>query len=319
MKHVTLFAAATYAACSAAAICRAGAGDSYQFTVQQSLSGLSGDFSLTAPTAGTLIGNYDAAANPTGTRTKPGLFGSFGETENLPVGVSLGLGLSATPNTQTSGGFRMDFSFAQSSFNLSQMSLNLLAGGDASLDASATLETESFRTRNPSSLYVGGIPVTLPLGSAAFGSLTAVQTGEALGVITPLEPGRFSFVVAPLMTISGSVEFLGQTTEIPPTPLLIPLQGELVIGDVVAHLTSVQPLAFDIDQPIGQALPQFAFDLPTILPPGDVSHLLFDLALESLTASLSGTLTTDAIGTPIPEPTTLTGLIVLATLGFRRR
>ncbi len=69
----------------------------YTFAFDTTQSGLAGEIETSASTTGTLIGNYNQETNPTGTRTKPGIniFEPFGPTENLPVNVSLGLGLGA--------------------------------------------------------------------------------------------------------------------------------------------------------------------------------------------------------------------------------
>ena len=56
----------------------------YDFNVVAPPSGISGNLAISARTQGTLVGNYDQTNNPTGTRTKPGLFGSFDPTENVP-------------------------------------------------------------------------------------------------------------------------------------------------------------------------------------------------------------------------------------------
>ena len=78
----------------------------YRFTYLPTQSGLNATLSATVSTSGTMIGNYDAAANPTGTRTKPGIFGSFGSTENLPVAVQdLSVAAEGQVATQTVGSF----------------------------------------------------------------------------------------------------------------------------------------------------------------------------------------------------------------------
>jgi hypothetical protein len=63
----------------------------YQFVINPAPSGISGTLSTSLDTTGTLIGNYDETSNPTGTRTKPGLFGTFAPTENVPVPATVGL------------------------------------------------------------------------------------------------------------------------------------------------------------------------------------------------------------------------------------
>jgi PEP-CTERM motif len=291
----------------------------YEFTIDPAASGLRANLATAFNTAGSLIGNYDQTNNPTGTRTKPGLFGSFGETENLPVAVELGLGLDSMLDTRSSGGFHMSFDTGVGTLLMSGFTSDLLKSGPASIDASATLLTEAFRTRNPSSVYLGGIPVTLPLGQVSLTSLSVTQTEDAApGVLTPLGGNRYSFLVAPVVQIEGSIDAFGQVLDIPPTAVPLPLAGEIeLIGDT-ARLTSVQPVDLMNTADPNLALPELPFDLPTILPPGGVASVLFNLTLESLETSLVGQLATVANGVLVPEPSTL-ALLAAGLLALRRR
>jgi hypothetical protein len=74
----------------------------YDFNVVAPPSGISGNLAISARTQGTLVGNYDPDTNPNGTRTKPGLFGSFDPTENVPVEVRIGAAIGG--EHQPSGG-----------------------------------------------------------------------------------------------------------------------------------------------------------------------------------------------------------------------
>jgi hypothetical protein len=78
----------------------------YDFNVVAPPSGISGNLAISARTQGTLVGNYDPDTNPNGTRTKPGLLGSFDPTENVPVNVSIGAAIGGNINRQASGTFR---------------------------------------------------------------------------------------------------------------------------------------------------------------------------------------------------------------------
>ncbi len=290
----------------------------YDFTLNPALSGLDANVSLAATTAGNLTGNYDPNSNPTGTRTKPGVWGPFGDTENLPVAVSFGGGLGGPVHTAPVGGFRLALDPAAGMVLMSGFGANLLGGSPASLTATVTLETESFRTRNPTSLYIGGVPIELPIGEAALSLLNVAQlVDEVPGTLTETGPNQYSFAVAPLVNLSAAFELLGTPYELPPVPVLFPLQGDIVVNGNLALLTSLQPLNLDVTQPINQALPQFPLDLPTIIPPGDTAHLLMNLTLQEVAALLDGTNALTANGLLIPEPAT--GWLVLAFAGLRRR
>jgi hypothetical protein len=290
----------------------------YNFTVNSSASGLDATLSLSASTSGTLIGNYDPNTTPTGTRTKPGVWGPFGDTENLPVNISLAGGFGNTVHTAPTGAFQLDLDLASGLLRIRNFGSNLLGSGPLTAPATVTLETESFRTRNPSSLYIGGVPIEIPVGSATLSQFSVTQTGgDAFGTLTETGPNTYSFAVAPLVDLTATFDFFGNPLEVPPTSVVFPLGGELVLSGNTALITSLQPLDFSQTQPIGQALPQYALDLPTIIPPGDTAHLLLNLTLDEIAASLSGTNTLVADGVLIPEPTA--ALLLLALAALRRR
>jgi hypothetical protein len=289
----------------------------YDFHILPGQSGLNADISVGFGTAGTLIGNWDPTANPTGTRTKPGLFGPFGDDENVPVPVSLDAALSGSPNTTAGGGFRLGFDLAAGLLSMSGYSGDLLKSGPESLTAELTLQTDTFRTRNPTFFYLGGIPITLPFGQITLNSLTASQVGSAPGVLTPIEANRYAFVVAPLIELSGSIDAFGQSFDLPATPTSLPLQGEIVFSGDTATLTSVQPLDLSNTTPLDLTLPQTPLALPTF-DPDSPANVLLDLAADELSASIAGTLSTVAFGEVVPEPATLTMLFLLGVLAARR-
>ena len=258
-------------------------------------SGLTGAIGIDVDTAGTLIGNWNPATNPTGTRTKPGLFGSFGSTENLPAAVGLGVALAGDLDTLTAGSLSITLDTGAGLITLDNLAADLVAGGPAAIPATLSLAPESFRTRQPDSVYPG-VPVDLPIGELAITSLTLTQVGSAPGVLVEIEPGRYSFAVAGAATLAGTIELLGTPSEIPATPFALAMAGEiLVVGDI-ATLTSVQ--AFDLSdiQNPNQALPEFPLDLPTILPPGFTAHLLLNLVLEQVATTMTGDLALSASG-----------------------
>lgn len=301
-----------------ASAAHAGGTSLYDFTINQNLSGLNADINVGVSTAGTLIGNYDEVNNPTGTRTKPGLFGPFGPTENLPVETSLDVALVGSPNTRTSGAFRMEFDFNAGLLAMSDYSTNLLASGAESLTAEITLMTETFRTRNPTFLYLGGFPITIPIGQFTLNSLTATQVGVGPGTLTPIDATHFSFSVVPIVSIAGSVDVLGQTFDLPATPIPLLLSGELEVAGETALITSVQPLEIINSTPLDQALPQIPLPLPT-LDPDNPANVLLDLILSEVGAELTGTLTTVANGRLVPEPASLALLLAGAAVVLRRR
>lgn len=167
----------------------------YAFTLTPAGSGLNGNIGPTAATAGSLQGDYDAVDNPAGTRTKPGLFGTFGATENVPVPVELAPALSGPLATQASGRFQLEVNEAAGTLLLSGLTVDWLASGPVTVSTGVTLTYGSFRTRSPDSLFIGGFPVTLPLGNGELSSLLGEQTGPAAGTLTALGSGLYDFTV----------------------------------------------------------------------------------------------------------------------------
>lgn len=290
----------------------------YDFTIRPAASGLAVNLALTLNTAGTLSGDY-SADNPTGTRTKPGIFGSFGSTENVPVPVTLAAGVGGPVDTAPAGTFALQIDPAAGSASVSGFSANLLAGGPIILPATITLEFSSFRTRSPDSTFIGGFPLTLPIGSIAVTTLSLQQIGTgAPGLLTATSPGHYDLVVAPLVELTLTLSLLGTEFSPPPIPIPFPLGGTLALDGDLATLSSLQPLAFTNTQNPDVDLPEFPLDLPTILPPGGTAHLLMTLTLDEIVAQLVGTSTLVADGVLIPEPAT--GLLLLwATTLLRRR
>src|SRR5262245_28196743 len=184
---------------SVAGIASAGPVLPYEFQVATDLSGLNADISLTAATDGTLIGNWDPVNNPTGTRTKPGLFGPFGPDENVPVPLSLGGTIGGPAQTSSSGSFGLAVDLVNNAVILTNYLMNFLNSGPLDLPASVTLDFDSFRTRNPTSI-VPGIPVTLPIGAATVSKFSVMQVGPGVsGLLTPTGPNTYTFVTAPLV------------------------------------------------------------------------------------------------------------------------
>ncbi len=294
----------------------------YDFTLDAQRSGVDLAVDAGAQTTGTLIGDFDVNTNPTGTRTKPGLFGSFGAEENVAVDLQLGLNLGGRVNTRSSGAFRFALDPQAGTVTTSGYAVDLLAGGSANLPLTISLLTDSFRTRNPSSTYIGGIPIDLPIGDVTLMRLTATQIdGPSVGVLTPLGGNEYDFAAVFSVEIDAAFDLLGNEFILPPTPFPFGFQGRLTLNGGSAELMSLD--AIDLSQVTNPdlALPQFPFDLPTILPPGDTAHVLFDLLLSEVSLSMNGTYQTYANGTLVPAPGAA-GLLLLGlggVAGRRRR
>lgn len=271
--------------------------DRYDFQFNPYRSGLDAELAWTVGTAGTLIGNWDSEQNPEGTRTKPGLFGRFGDDENLPVDITLDFAVGGDLHSATAGTFRLRANRHRNIVRIARLQADLLASGPITIAAELTLMTDNFRTRNPDSFYLGDFPITLPLGEISLDSLTIVQSEDrAAGELTPIEGDRYSFLVVPLVTLSGQITVLGNALDLPPTQVPFPLAGEVELGPVTARIVSVQPIDFSDSQNPNLALPEIPLDLPTIFPPGTTAHLLLNLTMDELSSSFTGEQRTEADG-----------------------
>lgn len=277
----------------------------YDMTIRANASGLAATVSLTANTAGTLIGNWDPNTNPTGTRTKSGSFGAFGETENLPIDMTLDSSFGGPIDTTPAGAFQLVLNPALGTLEITGFSADLLGGESVALGLSVTLETETFRTRSPSSLYIGGIPITVPLGNATLLQLDATQ-GELPGAGTLVEtgPGQYDFAATVPVELQSNLDFFGNPLAPPPSPAVLALAGQIAVSGNAATLNSSQPLEFAQSQDPNTTLPQIPLALPTILPPGQTANVLLDLVLQTVNFSITGTNALSASGT---QPAARTG------------
>lgn len=316
MRRCRLF----WAILGAAGALRLAPAQLYDFNVVAPPSGISGNLAISARTQGTLIGNYDPDTNPNGTRTKPGLFGPFGPTENVPVNVSIGAAIGGAINRQASGTFRATVDGGNNTITFENLSLNFLANGPAVLPVTITLAGQSFRTRNPDSVYV--LPsqgISFPIGTVNLSQFTAVQTGVGAGVLTPAGVDTYDFTAGVLVDLTLAANLLGNPLA-QTIPFVLPLQGQVVVQGNSAVITSLQQLNFSQSFNPNLDLPAFEFGLPTILPPGSTANLIFDLTLEEIGFEVDLDINLRAEGTLVPEPASLTALgIGLAALARRRR
>ena len=186
------------AALAASALASGGAfAQQYEFdcTITQATSGLAANLTVSVTLPGTLIGNYDAATNPTGTRTKPGLFGTFGSTENVASPVSIVAGFNNVPlNTRPSGSFRLLLDVEGLSARVEGYEVNNLATGPLVIPVTAAVTLQTFRTRAPDSTFIGAT-VNQEVGDATITTFRDIQSENGNGTLVVAGPDQYTFTV----------------------------------------------------------------------------------------------------------------------------
>ena len=278
------------------------AGGLYRFSLVPEQSALNATLSATSSTAGTLIGNHNAVSNPTGTRTKPGILGSFGAKENLPVIVQdLSVAAEGPVATQASGTFDLDCDATAGTVSLSGLSVQALAAGSISIPFSVSLLTEAFRTRNPTATYPS-IPLEIPAGSAVVTELGFVQAGPAVGTLASIDGVSFDLVVTVPVTLRLTANVLSQVIQVSNGPMMpLALSGVVAFnGDLATFVGSTQ-LQFTQTQAPAAPIPPFNLPLPTVDPNVD-ANVIASLVLAEVGVSLFGTLAPTAGGQRVAPP-----------------
>jgi hypothetical protein len=264
-------------------------------TVQQNLT-------LNTPLAGTLIGNYNATTNPTGTRTLPGYFGGSGN-QSIPYTSTVRITQSISSNP--AGTFSLSL-LGEGACTISGLTSDLLNGAPGTIDLQAVLSYSTFRTVNPSSLFPYLGPVTIPFGSGSLDTATAVQSGPAVGTAKETSPGTFSInVPVPVeFAISGSVA--GQVIDSGPLPSALALVGTLTVSGSNASFTVSANENFAVG-PVSSLPPLQNLPLPLPTISGGTANLLVSGNFGEVTGTASLTLSLAASGVRQPHPADING------------
>ncbi len=274
------------------------AADSYDCVLAPT-SSLVTTLTMDVPFTGTLIGNYDAVNNPTGTRTLPGLFGGSG---NNAIPYTASFGVDGGTNTSPDGAFQ--FTVEQVGKQLvgaiSGLSIDALDGVPGAADLSITINYSSFHTVAPNAVYPGGFPITLPFGSANVTTLTLVQVAAAPMIITPAKGGGYSFTSAVPVMITMTADAMGQIFAVPPTPGVLPLNGMLSFSGDTVLMTATTTQSSSTTQP--STAPPFVdqpLALPTVFPAGGTANLLMSGLITEVSSTQTTNGTLHATGTRV--------------------
>jgi hypothetical protein len=243
----------------------------YEGVVDSNVSQAMLETSAVLATSGSLIGDYDAVDNPGGTQTRPGLFGGSG---NNPIATSASISAEGQTNSNPQGSTGLNVDFETGVISFDGLSLDLLNGNTAAIGLSVTLSFSTFNTINPSFIYPGGIPITVPIADAA--SLTRAeftQAGPGAGTMTATaDPDVFDFTAAVPgeAALTLTVGLPGSDplpNEVDALPLILPLAGQVIRqGDGRLRVTiTASGVADAVDVPLDPTpLPTIPFELPTL-------------------------------------------------------
>jgi len=290
----------------------------YNFAVSEKFSAVETAFDLTAPLAGTFIGNFDATTNPGGTLTLPGPVGGSG---NNPIAYSATVEIGASLSTPPLGSFQLSVDSESLLVEVSGLALDLLGGDSIAVAGTLTLSYSTFHTQQPSAIFFGGFPIPIPIPTIAeITALTAVQSGLGAGTLIEQSPGVFTFTALVPVELSASIEISGEPAGGgAPLPAVLPLAGTLDLTGSGAILTAKTSGSASETLPLD---PPLAFDslpvpLPTILPPGGTANLLFGGELPSIALALESSISLTAFGSIVCVPADLNcdGVVDAADLG----
>ena len=253
------------------ALCTQANAQDYTGVIDSGSSSAAVDSAVVFAAQGTLIGDYDAKTNPEGTQTRPGFFGGSG---NNPIDNSLSLAADTELDSNPSGGFVISADFDSLLVDLEGLTIDLLNGQPSGTQFSLTLLYSTFNTVNPSFIYPGGIPFTLPISQTdGLTQVLLTQNGPGAGTLSPTEdPDVFDLdalvTASLLLDIDQSLggQEGGKSTGFE-LPIVLPISGQVTINkdDSLDITLSASPDQIGAEFPIeGLTLPPVPFDLPTL-------------------------------------------------------
>ena len=265
------------------------------------------DAGLNAPLAGTLIGNWDATANPTGTRTLRGLGGGNPNTDNQTIDYTADLAAQLLADRVPTGGFNVRIPTNGDQAAVNGLGFDLLAGEPLDLTVTLDLVFQTFRTRQPNAFFIGSASFPpIPIANGQVTALRIEQAGDAPAVVTPMPGGGSAFAAMVPVNVVVQVSVLGQPLVDQSLPAMLPVSGTVGMGPgapgasisfKTGFATALPELPAFSDQPIG---------VPTYAPPGSTANLLFSGQFDGPSSTLGIDIAVDLALTSAPVPVDIT-------------
>jgi hypothetical protein len=279
----------------------AAAAQSYQFTLDPNVSTTSIASNVLQELPGTAIGNYDPISNPTGTQTRPGVIGGSG---NMPVRMDIAVDGDVALAGAPGGGFVASVDAAAGVILVSGLDVAAIGKDTGTIDVTLVLDFDTFRTFSPNSLYIGGIPLPIPLQQGTVTNARVTQVGPAVpGTLTPTAtPDVYDVAVLVPAALTFDIDLFGNQMTVGPAPIALPLAGSLDLGGGKALIS------LSVDETTSQQIPapdppltieDIPLDVPTVLPPGSTAHLVLDLAVGDLAFDVASSLEWYASGAAV--------------------
>jgi hypothetical protein len=247
--------------------------------------------SVSVPLAGSLIGDYDPVTNPGGTRTRTTLFGNG----NVPIPFTADIRAGLRMDTVPSGSMKMTMGGGEV-FIVTDLSLNMLAGGSAPIGTILDLANPVFYTSNPTAVFPGDLPA-IPSPAGGITSLSFRQTSPTVGAMWETgKGGTQDFLALVPGELTFHVHVMEESVQLDSLPILLPMAGRLTRdGDSMSVEAGIDysvqfPVPFQPDPLVNEP-----FDLPTLLGP---AHVLFNADFGELTAENAVNLQMVAEGQP---------------------
>jgi hypothetical protein len=287
----------------------------YEFRVKPT-STLVFDAGIDAPIEGSFVGNWDATANPAGTRTLPGLFGGT-STTNTPIPYAGDLAAGIDADKVPSGGFRVRIPTDGTDATIEGLEFDLLGGEQMDLLVTVDLVFQTFRTRQPTSTYIGleGLP-PIPIASGAVSQLRVTQVGKAVAMTVETPVGTMFMSNVPVEFVF-QVSLFGAPVVDQVIPGTLPVAG-MVTDDAMPTASISFKDGFSIPLPEIPAFENQPVALPTILPPGETANLLFTGTVNGPAGAFGIQINTliEFGGNPLPMDLNIDGCINADDLGM---